>query len=448
MPAVLVFRMRAVPVRRMLAALALCVLGAFVPSCAKPADPTPRDVVLIVLDTLRADHLSLYGYARATSPNLVRFARAAVTYEDAIAPGTWTTPSHASFFTGRWPSYHGAERVAGDRTLATPVNPDAPVLAELLRAQGMHTAAFVANTAYVARALGFDRGFDEFFDRDLNVATQVRDAFQAWISTQRGRFFVFMNILDPHEPYEPPRPYDTLFPGKRPEYGPNMTTLVFAGTKPTPEMIAHFVSQYDGEIALTDDALADVFAALKNAGRYDTALIIVTSDHGELLGEHGLAGHGQTPYEDLVRIPLVVKYPGSRRAGERIARRVSATAVFATILASLGVPYPPGMQVPPLDEPHAVWVEDVAWGGTRVRVGYDGTRKLVSATLDGRTSTWLYDLAADASESEPMRDESGAPDLRAALAAFADAPRPAYVAERPVIDPEREAKLRALGYLQ
>ena len=427
--------------------VAVGIVALVLASCvARPS--RPGDVVLIVLDTVRADHLSLYGYPRSTTPHLVAFARDAITYTNAISPATWTVPAHGSLFTGRWPSFHGAERVASTRNLATPLNPEIPTVAELLRAAGFRTAAFVANTAYVAPILGFDRGFVEFFDRDLHVATDVERAVRAWLAKRDERLFVFMNILDPHEPYEPPPPFDARFPGRNSSYGTMMTVLVFGGTPVTDALRSHFVSQYDGEIGFTDDVLDRILGDLKRAGRYDDALIIVTSDHGELLGEHGLAGHGLVPYEELLHVPLVVKLPRSRRGGERVDRRVSTLAVFATILASAGVDSPP-VDARPLDEAHAVWAEDVTYGGDRVRVAYEGARKLVVTASPAGDVHAAYDLDRDPHEMRPSYSggDEIAP-LQAALAAFVAAPRPVNAGRVPVIDPEREAKLRALGYIQ
>lgn len=411
--------------------------------------PRAGDIVLIVIDTLRADHVSLYGYERRTSPSLDAFARDAVTYTDAISPGTWTVPAHGSLFTGRWPSFHGAERVAGTRNLATPLNPEVPTLAELLSGAGFLTAAFVANGVYVSRTLGFDRGFAEFYDRDLNIATNVERALLTWLAVHDERLFVFLNILDPHEPYEPPPPYDRRFPGKVPDLGTMMTVLVYGGTLVTPELRAHFVSQYDGEIAFADDALGRILGELKRRGRYEDALIVVTSDHGELLGEHGLAGHGFAPYEQLLRVPLVVKLPRETHPGERVRRRVSTMGVFASILATVGVASPSGTQARTLDVAQPVWAEDVSYGGDRVRVGYEGTRKLVvQVSSAGTTTTSAYDLSTDSTEAHPNSDDASSDSLRAAIDAFAAAARPANPRQAAIIDPEREAKLRALGYVE
>ena len=432
---------RVVPSPIIALVVALVVAGA---GCTRAPTPTSLpDAVLIVIDTLRADHLSLYGYERPTTPELEAFARDAVTYERAISPGTWTVPSHGSLFTGRWPSFHGAERVPGERMLVTPLRPEVPTLAERLRARGLHTAAFVGNSTYVAAMFGFARGFDEFVADGLNGPRTLRAAVVPWLRRASEPFFLFVNVLDPHEPYEPPAPFDALFPGKQARFGTMLSEVANAGTPLNAEMLAHFRSQYDGEIALADDVVGDVLATLKETGRYERALIVVTSDHGELLGEHGLAGHGMAPYEPEVHVPLLVKYPGKARAGERVARPVSTMAVFATILRHAGIAPDGDVQSRPLDEPHPVWVEDIDSGGARVRVGYDGTLKLVrSADADA-----VYDLAADPAESRRL-DAAAAGALRSAMDAFSALPRPENLARPPALDPEREAQLRALGYVE
>lgn len=426
------------------------VVGLGVAACHAPRPHRERgDVVLVVIDTLRADHLPMYGYDRATAPNLVRLMQDGVNYQKAISPGTWTVPAHGALFTGRWPSYHGAERVPADHNLALALNDSMTTLAELMRGRSFHTTAFVGNSTYVSGVFGFARGFAEFFDKDLYSPAKLREAVGAWLPQHQEPLFLFINILDPHEPYAPPPPLDVMFPTKHPDFGVMMSTLVFEGKPVTPEMREHFVSQYDGEIFFADRELGAIFRMLEAAGRYDDALIIVTSDHGELLGEHGLAGHGVAPYEPETHVPLIVKYPRQRRAGEQVARRVSTLGVFATVLQEVGQALPAGVDSRPLDEVHPVYVEDIASDGARVRVAYDGDHKLVvSIPPSGPPTTALYDLATDAQEQQPIRDGTGAEALRHALSEFAGAPRPVNDTPRPVIDPEREAKLRALGYLR
>ena len=432
----------------LLAALALATSAV---ACSRAGGDRAADVILIVVDTLRAQNLSLYGYERSTSPNLERFAKDAVTYEMAISTANWTVPAHASMFTGLLPSYHGAQRVPGDRILATPINPQARTLAEILHEHGFRTGAFIGNTTYVTGILGFNRGFEVFatrFPDNSNHAPSIVAAALAWLAENRQPAFQFLNILDPHEPYEPPPPFDTRFPGRVPALGAYLTRKVNDGEKVTPEMRAHFLSQYDGEIAFTDEALGRFFADLRKMDRYDRALIIVTSDHGELFGEHGLAGHGNATYEPLLHVPLIVKYPGNRRAGERVERRVSTLGVFATVLEATALPKPDGVQSVPFDEHHPVWVEDVDFFGASAIVGYDDHWKIVRSVNGSEEKIRLWDLAADPDETGPVADAGAAAALRERLAAFAALPRPSNAEPAPVIDPEREAQLRALGYVQ
>lgn len=430
----------------LLAALALATGAA---ACSRSSGDRATDVVLIVVDTLRAQNLSLYGYERATSPHLERFAEDGVTYERATTPGTWTVPAHGALFTGYTPSFHGAERVPGNRILATPINPQTRTLAEILHEHGFRTGAFVANATYVTGILGFDRGFEVFASRlPDSRAPGVVAAALAWLGESRRPAFLFMNLLDPHEPYEPPPPFVTRFPGRSPALGTYLTDKVRAGENVTPEMRSHFLSQYDGEIAFADEALGRFFAGLRDSGRYDGALIIVTSDHGEFFGEHGLAGHGNATYEPMLHVPLIVKYPGNRRAGERVERRVSTLGVFATILAAVSIAKPDGVPSVPVDEAHPVWLEEIDFFGFRVIVGYEDRWKIVRSVKGQEERTRVWDLVADPEETAPVSDTAAASSLQRRLEAFAALPRPVNAAPPPVIDPERERQLRALGYVE
>jgi arylsulfatase A-like enzyme len=416
----------------------------------RPSVPTPSDVVIVVVDTLRADHLPIHGYHRETAPRIEGLARDAVVYERAISPGTWTVASHASMFTGLWPSFHGAERMPGKETTARPMRREVRTIAEILRSAGFHTAAFVGNNAFVARAFGFDRGFEQFQNDDaLAFPPKLAEEVAQWIERQTDRIFLFVNVLDPHEPYAPPAPLDARFPTKQADLGDSMTVAVDAGLEVEPRMQAHFVSQYDGEILLADQAVGAILKTLVRTGRYDDALVVVTSDHGELLGEHGLAGHGQLPFEPEVHVPLVVKWPGQWRSGERVRRRVSTRALFVSILDSLGIAPPSGVDPRGLDEPHRVWVEDVDASGNRVLAGY-GRRgqKLIDVTTPDATFSDLYDLEASPGEEAPISDNGFSGPLRFEARAFASVPRPVNDQAPPSVDPERESQLRALGYVR
>ena len=336
---------------RTLKTLAFLSVATLLSVACERTPPARPNVVLIVIDTQRAQNLSLYGYERDTSPEFTRFAHEALTFELATAPGTWTVPTHASLFTGRWPSFHGAERVGVDGLVARPMNPEIPTLAELLQRDGYTTAAFVANVTYLSPLFGFQRGFDQFTnDLDWPRADHVATAVNDWLESQQAPFFLFVNLLDPHEPYEPPEPFDTRFDGKNPEHGTMMTEKMHARVRFTDEMRAHFVSQYDGETAFTDQALGTILDTLRARPDYGNSVVIVTSDHGEMLGEHQLAGHVVEPYEPELHVPLVAKLAGGRRAGERVEDRVSTMGVFATILDAVGIPLPEGTQAVRLTE--------------------------------------------------------------------------------------------------
>jgi hypothetical protein len=182
---------------------------------------------------------------------------------------------------------------------------------------------------------------------------------------------------------------------------------------------------YDAELAAVDQAVGDLLALLQADGRYAGALVVVTADHGELLGEHGLAGHGWPPFEDSLNVPLIVKYPDGRAAGERVDRRVSTLGVFATILETVGVRPPDGAQARPLDDRHPVWAEDVDRKGRRVRAGYDGLReKIIRVNSDGVDVVCLYDMYTDAAEMRPNCGPSSDEALNRAMASFSSKPRP------------------------
>jgi hypothetical protein len=272
------------------------------------------------------------------------------------------------------------------------------------------------------------------------------DFAKKWLAEQPRPIFLLINVLDPHEPYEPPEPFDTRYTAKRPELGGMFSDLLRArGGAVTAEETAHFRAEYDGEIAYTDQALGAFLDSLRSQNRYADALIVVTSDHGELIGEHGLASHGVAPYEELVHVPLLVKYPGRRGGGRRADPRVSTLGVFATILRAAGVPMPAGVQSRPLDDPHPVFVEDIDEYGSLIRVAYEGPIKLVSSTDPAGISGFAFDpMPIQRALPGPIDAEA----LRGALADFSNAPRPANAAPVPVIDAERERKLRELGYVR
>lgn len=421
---------------RVLPLLALLVAGACGPPDRRP------DVLLVVLDAVRADHVSAYGYARPTTPRLDALAAEGVLYRRALSAGTWTVPGHASLFTGRLPSAHGAG-FAGSG-----LHPSVPTLADRLRAAGWDTAAFAANAAYLDPAFGLDRGFRLYQTKRLFPAARLADRVTAWLRDEARRpAFVFLNVLDAHGPYAVPAPYDRLFPGKVEKAGDVQRAFHDTGRLPDAALLAHCVSQYDGALRYMDDQLGRIFDALVAAGRWDDAMVIVTADHGDLFGEHDLLGHGTFPWDPVVRVPLIVKYPHGARRGV-VDEPVSLTDVAPTVLATLGLPPLGDVDGVPLGTRTApVVVEWAGPEGVMVRAAYDRAAHVaIARTAGGTTTIDGYDLARDPGETTPVADAPWLAELGGtldrAVAALGDVRGPV-----PAPDPKRTERLRALGYV-
>jgi arylsulfatase A-like enzyme len=298
-------------------------------------------VVVYLVDTLRADHTSVYGYARPTTPRLAELARDGVVFENAVAQSSWTRPAVASLLTSLLPAEHGAVFVRGR------VMPPTETLAEMLDARGFATAAAVSNTVVSAPRTGFEQGFHVFLDRRPQAQDTV-DAALERLGAMAGRpAFLYVHTMDPHIPYAPPEPWLSMFEPKPTPQAPGRDP------RRDPDPVANrdaFVARYDGEIAYGDAQLGRFLDELKARGLYDRALIVFLSDHGEEFYDHGDWGHGVSLYEELVRIPLVVKYPRQRGAGRRVSRLVQHVDVVPTVLRELGLPIPERLAGRPLQE--------------------------------------------------------------------------------------------------
>jgi arylsulfatase A-like enzyme len=322
------------------------------------AAPHSPNVLVIVVDTLRADHLSSYGYAHPTSPNLDRLASEGLLFENAVSACSWTYPSHVSLVTGRQLFEHGAGRPEITSWFASGGTSFGgyPTIGEALEQLGYHTAAFSANRSFFTGNIGFGRGFIHFEDyynspadmfartllgkevlrlygkwsgRRLNAewlpygtniglrkrASEINKELLAWIDQSDGAhpFFAFLNYYDVHDPYGVPRPYPKASAGKESD-----TEL------------------YDAGVRYTDDYIGRLLQGLKQRNLDQNTLVIVTSDHGESLGEHGFEGHGRMLYWSLLHVPLIFWYPGHVPSEIRIARPVTNVAIPATLMELLG----------------------------------------------------------------------------------------------------------------
>ncbi|HZP18556.1 MAG TPA: sulfatase [Terriglobales bacterium] len=343
-----------------------------------PAQAGTPNVVVIVVDTLRADHLSCYGYERPTSPQTDAIATQGVLFENAISPSSWTLPSHASLLTGRYSYEHGADDVKPPSGRA--LDERYPTLAEAFSGHGYRTGAFSANFIYFSRDLGLGRGFLHFedyfhsafdsFSRTLygrefsrlfvptgkvrrfmvrlgfrgidelqpnsaqswfvrKRASEVNRETLNWIDRDSTRpVFAFLNYFDTHRPYGTPPGY----PRKFVQLDAHALFLQEISTS-SPDKTA---IAYDESVGYVDDQIGALLNALKQRGLDGRTLLIVTSDHGDLLGEHGLYGHKNTLYRPLIRVPLIFWQPGRVPAGVRVQRPVSNVLLAATLADLLG----------------------------------------------------------------------------------------------------------------
>ncbi len=310
-------------------------------ACTDREQPAARNVVLVTIDTLRADHVGAYG-GPVPTPALDALAADGVLLENACTPTPSTGPALASLLTGLYPWNHGV------LLNAVPIDdPDLPNLAEHMRAAGFATAGFVSSHN-VAGRYAFDRGFDHFrfegsrsFDgtaRFWNLGEETTDAVLEWLdSHHRRRFFVWVHYFDPHSPYTPPKRF------RRPDDEPiDLSGKTLPPMLRTVEQLRAAIRGYRGNVVYTDSEFGRLIAKLRELGRLDETAVIVTSDHGEGLGDHGVLDHGQNLYDELVRVPLLIRAPGIR-GGRRLNGPAQLEDLMPTTLALAGVPVPEGL---------------------------------------------------------------------------------------------------------
>jgi arylsulfatase A-like enzyme/Tfp pilus assembly protein PilF len=390
---------------------------------------TPRarpSVLLVTIDTLRADRVGAYGNRDHLTPNLDALARGGTVFGEARASVPLTLPSHATILTGLEPPRHG---VHDNGTYVLPG--DVATLATRLKAEGYATGAFVG--AYVLdRRFGLARGFDEYDDRiergderrsmleSERRGEAVVSAAGAWLHTRSGPFFAWVHLYDPHAPYAPPSPFRET----------------------------HEDSRYDGEVAYTDSCVGRLLGAARSAsGRGRTELLVtVLADHGESLGEHGELTHGFYVYDSTLRIPFILAGPGVA-AGERRTDLARTADVMPTVLGRLGLPVPPGIDGMDLHaqktrgESYAESLYPRTFGWSGLRSYRLGALKLIEAPRPE-----LFDLSADPEERNNLAGQRPEVEsrLREALGALRRSERGAA---RAPADPEAEERLRALGYV-
>jgi arylsulfatase A-like enzyme len=458
--------MRLLPAPALVFALLLLACG--------EAPSGPPNVVLITLDTLRADRLGSYGYARDTTPHLDALAERGVRFEDAIAQSTTTSPSHASILTGLDPPRHGLRKLYGERLAESN-----ETLAEMLGGHGYTTAAFVSAIP-LRRSVGLDQGFETYDDRwdesrgetgagplSERSAFETNRRVKAWLETAPKRpFFLWVHYFDPHHPYFPPESWrlaqgvevDTAgsLPGaldasrSRPDREPD---------EPPEAMVAQGMSQlYDAEVAYTDAAVGELLEALDDADALDRSIVAVVADHGEHLGEHGYwFGHWDV-LDETARVPMLLVHPDGRHAGQAVEASVGTIDLVPTLLAWLGIESGvafDGRDLTPLlagapPAPRVLYTEQFEFFPVR-SVRDDGwlLREQSAAAGTGAGPARRLQPRSAPRRTQGRVDAATARRLRSALRAISQRPADHETVHETVkvrLPEEVRAQLRALGY--
>ncbi len=291
--------------------------------------PPPRRVVLMVIDTLRADHVGAYGYGRATSPNMDSIASRGILFKRTVAGSSWTQPSMASLMTSTYPRVHHVNSAPAGKASAAVLPSRLVTMAEFLKQRGFETKA-VSSQPLCNALTGFDQGFDDFesvFEAllDERETEKVMDRALAWLESRSpdSSFFLYIHVMGPHFPYIPPPGYkgrfgsegsrkiEAMFHGM--DYKEQMEYLMSDEAakrfSASPDLLAELVALYDEEIAYVDDQVKRLWDALEGRGMIDETMFILTSDHGEGFLDHGLFTHGNALYRELVEVPMIIHYP-------------------------------------------------------------------------------------------------------------------------------------------
>jgi arylsulfatase A-like enzyme len=440
------------------------LLALLAAACSEPRPAAPPNVVLIGVDTLRADHLGLYGYARPTSPHIDRFAAGAVVFESCLTPTPRTTQAVSALLSGRHPVHTGVRTLLGDLPAG------AVTLASLLRDRGYETVRISATGILHGRLeQGFRRSLGTQSENPAQVAT---DAAIAELERAPAPRFLFVFYRDPHMPYAPPQlAFDADYRGphrERLDYGAHKGALVFRNRLP-PRVREHAVALYDSEIAHLDREIGRLLAWLDEHD--PDALVVFTADHGEAFGERGdyWYDHGAHLDQPALRVPLAIR--GLGLPPQRVGRVVRLLDVMPTVLARVGIDPAPlgldGVDLARLVADPALELDAYAETGfpildLEVRAGLLLDRTLRSRKRALVSGSWkllyvprahgvdyeLYDLAADPDERRNLIGERDPGDLRRKLDAWvaADLARNRELDEMPMSDAERE-RLRSLGYV-
>ena len=421
-------------VRSLLRGLALVAATAAcspVPAAPPAPPPPPPNVLMVVLDTTRADHCGFVGYGRETTPVIDRLASQGVAFTNAWSPAGWTGPAHGSLFTGLRPENH--HMWMGERP---DLSADWVTLAESLRDAGYATGAWSCN-GFVSHQFGLLQGFDTAemvlgADRSVEyLGRRAQERASAWISGQTGPWFAFLNVMEPHIPYAPPWTQERRFVA--PDVAPQrlaalraldfpVTIEIMLGLVPLPEDDLRVLRDlYDAELATADEAILPLIETVHSRGELDRTIVVIAGDHGENLGEHGLLSHRFSLHKPIRHVPLLLRYPPAFPAGRVERRTVRLEDVFPTVLdlCDLSLPHQvdgasltgdvgtriaraiQGPIPPEFQARLAVLLPDASLGrfAQGIRAVYDGHHHLIRFD-DGREE--LYDVREDPGETRDL----------------------------------------------
>jgi len=401
------------------------------------------NLLIVVVDTLRADHLGYNGYARQTSPAIDAFVADARRYDACVAQATWTVPSTASLLCSAYPANHRMQFGPGDTDAWHALGDDARLMPQVLADSGFETAALIGNPILRPK-LGLDQGFGryELLDDEQAVAEAAKQIAR-W---GNRRFFLYLHLLGPHPGLAPPPPYDTLFGAAAGPLPPGGLSYQHVRDRTGHDQSAYqawYANLYDASIRYTDKLLGDLLALMRATGVLDHTVVVFTSDHGEHLFDHGLFGHGMSVFEPLAHVPLAIRVPGDVSATE--SEVVEQLDLAPTLLNVLDVPVDPGWSWDggPLGEDGIAFCEQ----GTRQAVRMGRYKLIVDRSTGVET---LHDLLLDPHEGTDLGAQL--PRIRETLHEKLILWRAGHrqgVTPTPLsLDPDEIERLRALGYVQ
>jgi len=415
--------------------------------CSKRQKGRRPNIIVLTVDTLRADHMALYGYSRDTMPAIEKFAKTAVVFDNAVVPRGSTRPSYASMLTGLYPFRHGVyNNTIGLHEVLTR-------LPQLLRSAGYHTAAFMSNFSMIKELSGCHHGFDIYDDlveeREANRASYQRTAVNTlkailgWLgSNDQQPFFLFTNFIDPHGPYQPPQRFRNMYRSQKKRIVDRKQIPPYQFVEGSLDFY-DYQDRYDGEISYADEALGMLIDELKRKGLWDDALIVFTADHGEHLGDHTdiirklLFNHAPSAWDATARVPMIIRLPEAPTDNSAVSRRVrtvcSPMDLAPTVLDYLGIESDvrmDGLSLLPVLKGHQKtervvllecplksysFIPGGAEGYPDIYAIHSGTHKLVRVLKRGTSNVLqqvVFDISADPLEKSPFRYDDRFPLYR------------------------------------